>query len=635
MQKRDNLFLNFLQQDYFYNKFYDSIKWFFIGNKELIMARKSDRINYITEIEDLELDFKYVWIEDKEGTLIDFDVTISVDVNFTASYGKYRDRDSDNANNIWINVLCSGDLNNKFEKFRIIGVEEYVKSKPKKPLSGDFVPIISKKQYNDYAEDILEKYYPEALLKPMKIDPYILAKNMGLKTCETKITEDGSIFGLLFFADSQATLYNKKSFQFEPVKVPAKTIVVDPEANFLRSIGSSNLTVAHECIHYVLHKKAFLFAQIFEESLSFIQCEVNGGLRGFNSITSMEWMELQANAIAPHLLMPTKTFKVKLNELYQEYSINDNFNPLDYIERIISDLADFFGVTTYAARKKMIDIGYKTAQGALNWIDGIYIRPYKTKELNIKNDETYTISYKDVLSVLYNNAKIVEGLMHGVYVFVENHVCINDTKYIEFDLFNNIQLTEYARNNIDECCIKFKFYTESIKQDAGFAYFCYLNRDCNEGFKFTLDLPTDGNDKVLGNAELAKRFSKRTENIAKMQKIAGMTFTEALNYLIEFVGMDTGALVCRTGLDERTIRRYIKGEIKKPTKTSVVAICRGLKIPIIISKLLLDRAGLALIAGDKYDDAYELILTVMLENDIVSVNKFLRDIGVPPLSEEQ
>ena len=242
--------------------------------------------------------------------------------------------------------------------------------------------------------------------------------------------------------------------------------------------------------------------------------------------------------------------------------------------------------------------------------------------------------YEEYLNKL-GNAKIVEGLMHGVYVFVENHVCINDTKYIEFDLFNNIQLTEYARNNIDECCIKFKFYTESIKQDAGFAYFCYLNRDCNEGFKFTLDLPTDGNDKVLGNAELAKRFSKRTENIAKMQKIAGMTFTEALNYLIEFVGMDTGALVCRTGLDERTIRRYIKGEIKKPTKTSVVAICRGLKIPIIISKLLLDRAGLALIAGDKYDDAYELILTVMLENDIVSVNKFLRDIGVPPLSEEQ
>ncbi|HHX68289.1 MAG TPA: hypothetical protein GX708_09595, partial [Gallicola sp.] len=161
MVKKTNPFLEFLQQDRFYNLIYNRIFGFFKGNKELILDRLNDSINYITEIQDMELDFKNVWIDSKVGSRIDFDIAISVDLSVTARYGKYRDIDEFYANNIWITVYCTGDIENALNDFKIIGIEEYNKTKPKKPLSGDLVPVIPATEYSRYANDILEKYYPE------------------------------------------------------------------------------------------------------------------------------------------------------------------------------------------------------------------------------------------------------------------------------------------------------------------------------------------------------------------------------------------------------------------------------------------------------------------------------------------
>lgn len=195
MVKKTNPFLEFLQQDRFYNIIYKRIFGFFKGNKELIQARLNDSINYITEIQDIDLDFINVWIDNKDGSRIDFDIAISVDLSVTARYGKYRDIDEFYANNIWITIYCTGDIEKKLSDLKIIGIEEFNKSKPKKPLSGHMVPIISSNEYNKYANDILEKYYPDVLKSPMNVDVDELAKRMGLKVINHSITEDGSLFG--------------------------------------------------------------------------------------------------------------------------------------------------------------------------------------------------------------------------------------------------------------------------------------------------------------------------------------------------------------------------------------------------------------------------------------------------------
>lgn len=635
MAKQTNHFLIYLQQDRFYHKIYDEVYGFFKNNKELILSRLHDQVNRIYEIQECELDFKNVWIDSKSDSRIEFDITIAVDLSVIASYGKNHDRDNYTVNYIWVNVNCSGDISEKLKDFQILGVEEYNKSKPKKPLSGDLVPIISREEYSKYANEILEKYYPEALKNPMNIDVDELAKRMGLKIYDKKITIDGSIFGQIFFKESIVELYSKKKETMKKYKVPADTIIVDTEVSYLYSFGSRSMTIAHECIHYALHKKAFEFAQMMDKDLKFIQCEVNGGLKGGDSESSTYWMELQANAIAPHILMPYKTFKAKIEELYKGYKHFVDFDILTYIEGIIKELAEYFGVTIYAARKRMIDVGYDVAAGALNWIDGHYVRPYSFKSSSLSADETYTVSYKDVINSLFSNPETAIGLIYNNYVFVENHVCIDDPKYIKKDMFGNLVLTEYARWHIDECCLKFSCKTSGMTNKYGLVTFCYLGRDCHHGFDFELSLPEGKNQDVISKAKTKENYDKYLSDLVEMRKISNMSLPESLKYLIDYLDINLKELEFDSGIDERTIRRYTNGENKVPQKKTLVAICRGMKLPSQISELVLNRGGLSFIRGDRDDEAYLIILTGMLKDSIEQVNQFLIRTGCEPLTNEK
>lgn len=635
MVKKTNPFLEFLQQDRFYNIIYKRIFGFFKGNKELIQARLNDSINYITEIQDIDLDFINVWIDNKDGSRIDFDIAISVDLSVTARYGKYRDIDEFYANNIWITIYCTGDIEKKLSDLKIIGIEEFNKSKPKKPLSGHMVPIISSNEYNKYANDILEKYYPDVLKSPMNVDVDELAKRMGLKVINHSITEDGSLFGQIFFKDTKVKLYDRKTKSMKKYRVAANTIIVDKKVSYLYSFGSRNMTVAHECIHYELHKKAFYFAQMFDDDLKYIQCQVKGRLENSDTQSSTYWMELQANAIAPYILMPDKTFKAKVEELYKSYGYFQERDSIDFIQSIIRELAEFFGVTVYAARKRMIDLGYEVAIGAYNWVDGNYVRPYRFKKGSLKSDETYTISYRDVLDVLFQDSSIVEGLIFKNYVFVENHICINNDKYITKDLFGKLVLTEYARRHMDECCLKFKIKTIGFAQSSSITTFCYLGRDCRQNFEFELSLPEDENNEVITKGKYKENMDSYLEGINEMRKISGMSVAEAIKFLMDYFDIRTKELEFDSGLDERTIRRYANGENKEPNKRTLIAICRGMKLPFTISELLLSRAGITLIPGDRDDEAYKAILIGMLKQTPEEVNEFLTNSGCTPIISEK
>jgi len=134
-------------------------------------------------------------------------------------------------------------------------------------------------------------------------------------------------------------------------------------------------------VHAYYHKKAFLFAQLFNEDLHYIECNVDGTMNNAEFNTAAEWMEIQANALAPYILMPKEPFILRTKELFQTYSMFVD-SKLDYIQDIIRDLADTFGVTIYAAKKRLIDLGYEVAIGAFNWVDGHYVRrTYLKKDL--------------------------------------------------------------------------------------------------------------------------------------------------------------------------------------------------------------------------------------------------------------
>ncbi len=279
MAENNNTFLEYIQGDKYFDKIYKAIFSWCCRSKDILLDRiNGTDVSYISHIEEdeLELDFKNVWIDNKSDTRIDFDIAIDLTVCVEGVSGKHHDRDQ-YSSNLWVMIYCTGTMDKKLNDFRIIGVEEFNKSKPKKPLSGDFVPYIKKSDYENYAYEILDrfyfKYHPEASTIPMAIDTDELASRMGLKVINSSITEDRSVFGQIYFSDTEVDLYDSTSGKTVKKNINKNTILVDEEAAYLRSFGSRNMTIAHECVHSYLHRKAFQFAQMMNEDLHFIQCQ--------------------------------------------------------------------------------------------------------------------------------------------------------------------------------------------------------------------------------------------------------------------------------------------------------------------------------------------------------------------------
>src|SRR5690554_6399671 len=100
----------------------------------------------------------------------------------------------------------------------------------------------------------------------------------------------------------------------------------------------------------------------------------------------------------------------------------------------------------------MLDLGYHEAEGVYTYVDGHYVQNYFFERDALQRGQTYAIGTKDALFQYASNLKFRELVDSGNYVFVENHFCINDSKYIKYNEAGEPQLTDYARQHIDECC---------------------------------------------------------------------------------------------------------------------------------------------------------------------------------------
>lgn len=119
-----------------------------------------------------------------------------------------------------------------------------------------------------------------------------------------------------------------------------------------------------------------MLKNLFDEDITKINCKVSGGVKG-NKKEYIDWMEWQANSLAPKILMPLNMFKQEAYSIIQDLMKEKGTNDL---EESIDKLAEFFGVSRLAAKIRMIDVGYEEAIGAFNFIDGRYIPTHSFKK---------------------------------------------------------------------------------------------------------------------------------------------------------------------------------------------------------------------------------------------------------------
>ena len=408
-------------------------------------------------LSDIEIQ-NVVHIEQIEDGAIGFSVIVSCDIEHSVSKsGKISFTER------WLNVRCKVLLGVELSNFEIVLISECEQQEDSDndKYSGELVPIISRNSFDNEATKFLEKYYPIALEEPVAVPIRTIAEDMGLIITEKELlSSELDVFGLVVFEDGNVQDKNKNI-----VIRNAKRgmIFIDPSVYFERTLGTVNFTVAHECFHWFRHQPYHALMKMLgsDDKLGkIIQCSIGSNRKDTEKWKPIDWMEWQANGVALHILMPTKTAKVKIDELIKKYQIT--FDGIDgyRIEEMISELADFYGLSKQAVKMRMRELGYSKVDGAFTYVNGQYVTPFTFDASALSDNQSFTIASTDLFKAYCLNKDFRKALDTGKFVYIEGHVCINDEKYINRS-DGQINLTQYALSHMDECCLVF---------DMGYSY---------------------------------------------------------------------------------------------------------------------------------------------------------------------
>lgn len=229
-------------------------------------------------------------------------------------------------------------------------------------LSNNLVPILNKDEFDIVALEFLEKYYPQALERPMAIPIESIATQlMNLQVKRVHLSEDLSILGQVFFSSGQAEIYLKDTEEFIYENVNRGTMFIDPDVATERNVGSERNTIAHECVHWYIHRP-YHTVQILAggEKAVASRCPIETPSEQVKSQwTDEDWMEWHANGIAPKILMPKMTFIdcVTAHSLYGRIIDATNTKKPAYLNLLTEELADFFQVSKQSASIRLSELG--------------------------------------------------------------------------------------------------------------------------------------------------------------------------------------------------------------------------------------------------------------------------------------
>lgn len=354
-----------------YNAIFERVKIFALSNKQTLDFRDEDfHTGYIT-LEEIHCKFaENVFITDDK---VEFDVIVEADFSVKK---KYRGEYDDATESLWFRLICNMTITDKLEWFSIKNISEYSKEKRKSnpfPATVNFVPVISKEEFDLEAERFLEKWFPLGLKTPMPIPiETIVNSKMGLTVIKDKsLTKDFKIFGQICFSDGNIKTYNEDDGCYVDTTVKRGMVFIDPNTFFLRNLGCANNTLAHEAFHWERHRIYATIRNLLTKEQA-VACRCPTSPKG-NVIKDLlsedeDWMEWQANGIAPKILMPKNMAIQKAKELVDAHGyVLGTSDCYEVLKRIIDEMSDFFKVSKQAAKIRMIEIGYPEALNVYNY----------------------------------------------------------------------------------------------------------------------------------------------------------------------------------------------------------------------------------------------------------------------------
>lgn len=493
-------------------------------------------------------------------------------------------------------------------------------------LDDYLIPVLSFRDINTAAEDLWFEYMPEALRDLRLLNPYRLAKKMGLSVVHHRLHKNKKTRSVLYWFDSEVEITPAGGDDKTPpviMKIPAGTILINDNAVHESCYP---LSVYHECFHNEYHWLFFQLQEMHNNDLRKIRkCRKvkNQGKEPKNPLTILEWEAKQGSRA---LMMPESIMRPMI-ERYEVEERKIHGHAGYVMQGIGRSISKEMGVPKYLVRGRMIQLGYWQAQGALNYIqtrklEGRYITPFMfSRESCPTTSHTFVISPEESFRLYEKNEEYRERLDSGDYVYVEGHLCLNDPAYI-IQTTHGPQMTDWANRHIDECCLRF---ANVYEVDDNYEF--HLNSiNCDEDYnKHYIDYAAQG--KKLSEKEVAEQ---QTRIIASLPTQPG----EALKALMKLKGNVTiEQLAERVCVSTGTVKNWRKEEYRFDPETAIRIIV-GLHLPPWISMWFLQICSVNLQFRGLHM-VYRNIIVCYYMDTFNTVNSLIEDAGYERMKEQR
>lgn len=602
--------------------------------QKLIDQRRYDEIkdavlDYMTEkvkenkatLSDIEIQ-NVVHIEQVDDGAISFSVIVSCDIEHSiSSTGRVSFTEK------WLDVRCKVLLGVELTDFEIININECEQQEDSDndKYSGELVPIISRDAFENEATKFLEKYYPLALQEPVAVPIRKIAEDMGLSVIEDSLlSSELDIFGLVVFEGGNIKDKNKNIIIRNAKR---GTVLIDPRVYYERTLGTVNFTIAHECFHWYRHQPYHALMKMLganDELGKIIQCSIGSNAKDSEKWKAVDWMEWQANGVAPRILMPTNTAKIKISELVEKYHIHFDGTDGYLIEEMISELADFYGLSKQAVKMRIREMGYAKIDGAFTYVNGQYVTPFSFDASALSDNQSFTISSADLFKAYCLNKDFRKAIDTGRFVYIEGHVCLDNEKYIVRS-DEQIKLTQYALSHIDECCFVFdKGYSYESKYQGQKYYtqMMYKTPEQPNAQEYSFEL--NAHNKILFS-----QIQGASKSANAMRLYPG-AFSETLVQLMKERKLSNKKLADASLVGERTIQRLRNDEEYPTTVQTVLGLCYGLKLSVPEAEMLVGKTDFNIKPTNPQNYAYRCALSACAENSIYEINEMLEACGYIP-----
>ncbi len=621
-----NSFAEYIKES-LYDKISKGVNDFYWKHRALFRIEETSRVQNIFESYVDDITIKHVNVEDVDEKSMRVRFYPIVVVSVVAN-GRTKYDVEELTEDFWLRLTCTGDISKELNDLTIEKVEEFdKKQRLTYAMTDHLVPYIPPERLDEFALRILTHYYSEALETDGPVDAYELAKRMGLTVRKCRITKDGSVFGRIYFYEALGEIYLPKEDKMKKGWIEPKTVLIDKTALILNACQNENITVAHECTHYAIHRKAFEFRRLCDKKLSHIQCETTGDIQGIDRQSEASYMEYHATEIAPRIVMPKPSFVKKVDSIIHNTLLETGYSDIiDVIESVITQVAEFYKVPKSVAKKRMVDAGYEDAIGALIYIDGQYVKPHRASQKGILGKkQTYTISERDMVVEVACNQELYKRVSAGHYAFVDSHLVLNTSKYVERDAEGNSMLTRYARLHMEECCLTFEIeFRDATKYNEQYYSICVLNRDCDSPYEFDIRFRN-------GFEHTPEKHKAILDEAMKKDYELMMSLPQDFKGIIETLKKNKDLRNCdiaeNANLDLKKVERIINGHIQNPLINDVVAICLALKIPPMICDYVIEKSN------TKFTNSYEhyklrFLMHMSAGKDMDDIRNDARKLGI-------